>query len=160
MIKVTTKNGVDLFISLCDDVEPNKGGYYCEVYLEDDDCLGIDNFVIHKEDLDCFEDREVGIETFCKVYAKHFDDMPYLNVEFNEIYEKMSDAYDLLNEFFGMKKTIKILKTFLLKLLNKTHHLDTFICTKKDKNAYCNCSTHFIVNYEIIFYPFRSFHPS
>lgn len=100
MIKVTTRNGLDLFISLCDDTELNKGGYYCEVYLKEDDCLNIDNFVIHKDDLDCFEDREVGIETFCKVYAKHFDDMPYLNVEFNEIYEKMSDAYDLLNEFY------------------------------------------------------------
>jgi hypothetical protein len=100
MIKVTTRNGLDLFISLWDDTELKKGGYYCEVYLKEDDCLNIDNFVIHKDDLDCFEDREVGIETFCKVYAKHFDDMPYLNVEFNEIYEKMSDAYDLLNEFY------------------------------------------------------------
>ena len=34
MIKVTTKNGLDLFIMLCDDVDPNKGGYYCEVYLD------------------------------------------------------------------------------------------------------------------------------
>ena len=42
MIKVTTKNGLDLFISLFDDVDPNKGGYYCEVYLEAGDCLNID----------------------------------------------------------------------------------------------------------------------
>jgi hypothetical protein len=100
MIKATTKNGVDLFISLCDDVEPNKGGYYCEVYLEDDDCLCIDNFVIHKEDLDCYEDREAGINEICEAYAKEFDDMPYLNREFNEIYRKVSDAYDLINEFY------------------------------------------------------------
>ena len=100
MIKVTTKNGLDLFISLCDDVDTNKGGYYCEVYLNEDDCIDIDNFVIHKDDLDCFENREAGIETLCKVYAKHFDDMPYLNREFNEIYQKVSDAYDLINEFY------------------------------------------------------------
>ena len=83
MIKVTTKNGLDLFIGLFDDVEPNKGGYYCEVYLDEGDCLNIDNFVIQKADLDCFINREEGIETLCKVYAKHFDDMPYLNREFN-----------------------------------------------------------------------------
>jgi hypothetical protein len=95
MIKVTTKNGLDLYISLCDDVDPNKGGYYCEVYLDGYNYFDIDNFVIHKEDLDCFEDREVGIETLCKVYAKHFDDMPYLNREFNEIYRKV---YLIVNE--------------------------------------------------------------
>ena len=100
MIKVTTKNGLDLFISLFDDVDTNKGGYYCEVYLEAGDCLNIDNFIIHKDDLDCFEDRQEGIETLCKVYAKHFDDMPYLNREFNEIYQKVSDAYDSINEFY------------------------------------------------------------
>ena len=101
MIKVTTKNGLELFIELIDDVDPkNKGGYYCEVYLDEGDCLNIDNFLIHKEDLDCFEDCEVGIETLCKVYAKHFDDMPYLNREFNEIYQKVSDAYDLINDFY------------------------------------------------------------
>lgn len=99
MIKVTTKNGLDLFIGLFDDVDPNKGGYYCEVYLDEGDCLNIDNFVIHKDDLDCFEDRQEGIETHCKVYAEHFDDMPYLNREFNEIYQKVSDAYDLINNF-------------------------------------------------------------
>lgn len=100
MIKVTTKNGLDLFIGLFDDVDPNKGGYYCEVYLEEGDCLNIDNFVIHKDDLDCFENRDAGIETLCKVYAKHFDDMPYLNREFNEIYQKVSDAYDSINNFY------------------------------------------------------------
>lgn len=100
MIKVITKNGLDLFISLFDDVDQNKGGYYCEVYLEEGDCLNIDSFVIHKDDLDCFEDRQEGIETHCKVYAKHFDDMQYLNREFNEIYQKVSDAYDSINEFY------------------------------------------------------------
>ena len=101
MIKVITKNGLNLYISLCDDADPtNKGGYYCEVYLDEGNYFDIDNFVIHKEDLDCFEDRKVGIETLCKVYAKHFDDMPYLNRAFNEIYQKVSDAYDLINKFY------------------------------------------------------------
>lgn len=100
MIKVTTKNGLDLFIELFDDVDTNKGGYYCEVYLNEGDCLNIDSFVIKKEDLDCFEVRGDGIDTLCKVYAKHFDDMPYLNREFNAIYQKVSDAYDAINEFY------------------------------------------------------------
>ena len=100
MIKVTTKNGLDLFIGLFDDVEPNKGGHYCEVYLDEGDCLDIDNFVIHKEDLDCFENREAGINVICEAYAKEFDDMPYLNREFNAIYQKVSDAFDSINEFY------------------------------------------------------------
>lgn len=100
MIKVTTKNGLDLFIGLFDDVDTNKGGYYCEVYLNEGDCLNIDSFVIKKDDLDCFEDRGEGIDTLCKVYAKHFDDMPYLNREFNAIYQRVSDAYDAINEFY------------------------------------------------------------
>ena len=100
MIKVTTQNGLDLFISLFDDVEPNKGGYYCEVYINEGDCIDIDNFVIHKEDLDCFESREEGINVHCEAYAKEFDDMPYLNIEFNKIYQKVSDAFESINEFY------------------------------------------------------------
>jgi len=36
-------------VAFVDDVEPNEGGYYCQVYDEDD--YEIDNFVIHKEEL-------------------------------------------------------------------------------------------------------------
>lgn len=100
MIKVTTKNGLNLFIGLFDDVDPNKGGYYCEVYLDEGDCLNIDNFVIYKDDLDCFEDRQEGIEVHCKVYAEHFDDMPYLNREFNQIYQRVLDAFGSINKFY------------------------------------------------------------
>lgn len=100
MIKATTKNGVDLFISLCDDVEPNKGGYYCEVYLDEDNYIDVDDFVIHKEDLDCYDDREAGINAICEAYAKGLDDIPYLNREFNKIYRKVSNAYNLINEFY------------------------------------------------------------
>ena len=100
MIKATTKNGVVLFITLCDDVEPNKGGYYCEVYLDEDNYIDVDDFVIHKEDLDCYDDRRAGINAICEAYAKGLDDMPYLNREFNEIYKKVSDAFDSINEFY------------------------------------------------------------
>lgn len=79
---------------MCDDTEINKGGYYCEVYLDEDNSINIDNFVIHKEDLDCFDDRDVGVETLCKVYAKNFDDMPYL-VEMSILFDKMGDVKEL-----------------------------------------------------------------
>lgn len=33
MIRAKTNKGTDIYISLCDDVGENKGGYYCEVIL-------------------------------------------------------------------------------------------------------------------------------
>mgnify|MGYP006874802674 CR=1 FL=1 len=48
MITATTTKGTKVNVSLCDDVAPNKGGYYCEVYLDGIDDDPIDNFVISK----------------------------------------------------------------------------------------------------------------
>lgn len=100
MIKVQTKNGVDLFITLCDDCGENKGGYFCQVYLDEDCSEDYDNFVIHKEDLDCYENKDEFIQILCEEYAKNVDDMPILNKEFNEVYDTISDAYDKVNEFY------------------------------------------------------------
>jgi hypothetical protein len=100
MIKVQTKNGVELFITLCDDCGNNKGGYYCEVSLDENGVFEYDNFVIHKEDLECCENKDEYIQICCEEYAKNVDDMPILNKEFNEVYDKISDAYDKVNEFY------------------------------------------------------------
>ena len=100
MYKVYTKNGIALFISLCDDVEPNKGGYYCEVYLDEDCITEFDNFVIHKEDLDCFENEDNGIEVLCEEYARGVDDMPILNKKFNTICDLIKDADAMGNDFY------------------------------------------------------------
>ena len=51
MITATTAKGTKVNVSLCDDVAPNKGGYYCEVYLDGIDDDPIDNFVISGDDL-------------------------------------------------------------------------------------------------------------
>lgn len=51
MITATTAKGTKVYVSLCNDVGENKGGYYCEVYLNDDCDNPIDNFVIHADDL-------------------------------------------------------------------------------------------------------------
>ena len=51
MITATTAKGTKVNVSLCDDVAPNKGGYYCEVYLDGIDDDPIDNFVISADDL-------------------------------------------------------------------------------------------------------------
>lgn len=39
------------YVSFCDDVGTNKGGYYCEVYTDNWMCYTIDDFVITKEQL-------------------------------------------------------------------------------------------------------------
>lgn len=100
MIKVLTRNGVELFITLCDDCDENKGGYFCQVYLDEDCSEDYDYFVIHKEDLDCFEDKDECIQISCEEYAKGFDDAPILNEKMNEIYDAVNNAYDLINDFY------------------------------------------------------------
>ena len=100
MIKVQTKNGVDLFISLCDDCFPNEGGYYCEVFLDEDYIEEYDNFVIHKKDLDCVVNKDEFIQICCENYAKSVDDMPFLNKKFNKIYNLISEANDLIDDFY------------------------------------------------------------
>jgi hypothetical protein len=100
MYKVYTKNGIALFISLCDDVEPNKGGYYCEVSLDEDGISEFDNFVIHKEDLDCFENKSEGIILHCEAYANGVDDIPILNKKFSTICDLIRDTDAMANDFY------------------------------------------------------------
>ena len=45
------KNGKKVYISFCDDVGENKGGYYCQVYADSNCDNEIDNFVIQAEDV-------------------------------------------------------------------------------------------------------------
>lgn len=101
MIKATTKNGVELFITLCDDCDENKGGYFCQVYLDEDCSEDYDYFVIHKEDLDCFENKDECIQISCEEYAKGFDDMPILNERFNKIYDLIGDVDSQVSDFYG-----------------------------------------------------------
>ena len=100
MIEVKTKNGVELFITLCDDIDDNKGGYFCQVYLDEDCSEDYDYFVIHKEDLECCENEDEYIQICCENYAKGFDDAPILNEKMNEIYDAVNNAYDLINDFY------------------------------------------------------------
>lgn len=53
MVSAKTKKGTKVSVSLCDDIGENKGGYYCEVYLDGIDDDPIDNFVIHADQLVC-----------------------------------------------------------------------------------------------------------
>ena len=96
MISGRTKNGVKLYVTFVEDVFPNECGYYCEVYLDDSCCEEIDNFVIHPFDL---IDGKTP-EDVAKEYIAEYDDMPLLCREFNTIYDVISNAYDLVNEFY------------------------------------------------------------
>lgn len=52
MIECTSKNGVKVYVTRTYDVEPNIGGFYCQVYLDDDCNYEVDNFTISKEVVD------------------------------------------------------------------------------------------------------------
>lgn len=45
-VEHTNSNGRQFNIAYVDDIAPNEGGLYCEVYDVNGDCL--DNFCIHK----------------------------------------------------------------------------------------------------------------
>lgn len=92
MITVRTKNGVKLYISLTDDCGENKGGYFCQVYLDEYDMIEYDNFVIHWLD-------NRTIEECCIAYANEFDDMPIINKKMNDVYESISDSYTTAFQF-------------------------------------------------------------
>lgn len=76
MISYRTKKGTKVYLAFVPDVEPNKGGFYVEVYSENDKYL--DNFVIHSGsdgdlcDCDCTNEDEV--ENFAKNYISNVED--------------------------------------------------------------------------------------
>lgn len=49
MLECVSKNGVRVYVTRTYDVEPNIGGFYCQVYLDDDCNYEVDNFTIPKE---------------------------------------------------------------------------------------------------------------
>ena len=94
MITVMTKNGVKLFISLTDDCDDdNKGGYFCMVYLDENDYFEYDNFVIHRDDYRT-------IEECCIAYANELDDSSILNANMNKAYDVVDDAYEHIKQFY------------------------------------------------------------
>lgn len=58
MIECTSKNGVEVYVTRTYDVEPNIGGFYCEVYLDENCNHKVDDFCISADvvnlDLDEF----------------------------------------------------------------------------------------------------------
>lgn len=96
MIIGTTKNGVKLYVTFVEDVFPNEGGYYCEVYLDDSCCEEIDKFVIYPFELV----NGKTPEDVAKEYIAEYDDMFILSNKFDTIYDVISNAYDLVNEFY------------------------------------------------------------
>ena len=59
MVKATDKLGQTVYVTCTDDCEPNEGGYYCEVYADEDLMYDLDFFCVHPEDCDCSDDNAV-----------------------------------------------------------------------------------------------------
>ena len=68
-VKCKTALGTKVEVTFCDDVRENKGGYYFQIHLlyEEDP---IDDFVIHKDDLEGGGTKE----NFAKYYVKSITD--------------------------------------------------------------------------------------
>ena len=93
MVQVNTKNGVQLYIKVTDECGEDKGGYYCQVYLDYDFNNEYDTFAINK-----FDNRT--IEECCIAYANEVDDMPIINKRMNEVYESISNSYVTAFQFY------------------------------------------------------------
>ena len=62
-----TGKGTKVDVSFVEDVEPNEGGYYCEI-ARHDTLEPFDYFCIHPEDCDCT--KYDAIEKYAKEYVK------------------------------------------------------------------------------------------
>ena len=62
----------NVWISRTEDCDENKGGYFCQVYLDKDMEHEIDFFCIHPEDCDCTNEDDV--EDFIRTYAMMYED--------------------------------------------------------------------------------------
>lgn len=59
-----------VWISRTDDCGENEGGYFCQVYADENMDDEIDYFCIHPEDCDCRNEDEV--EKFIVEYSKQY----------------------------------------------------------------------------------------
>lgn len=72
MIQATTKKGLDVWVAFNPDCEYNTGGFYCEIWENQDmDCL-LDDFCIHPGDCDCQD--EAAVERYAKDYVSQIID--------------------------------------------------------------------------------------
>ena len=60
-----------VWISMTPDCDENLGGYYCQVYEDENMECQIDDFCIHTDDCDCTNEEEV--ENFIKEYSKMYN---------------------------------------------------------------------------------------
>lgn len=65
MIECTSKNGVKVYVTRTYDVEPNIGGFYCEVYLDESCGHKVDDFCISADVVDLDLD-ELYIEKYIR----------------------------------------------------------------------------------------------
>ena len=64
---VTDKQGQRVYVTFIPDVEPNKGGFYCETYTDDRCDRKIDDFCIHEGDCEL---TDKGIREYITNYYK------------------------------------------------------------------------------------------
>ena len=58
MLKVQVNKRTTLYVSFCEDTQPNKGGYYCQVYADPELECQVDDFVVHNYQLRGLNENE------------------------------------------------------------------------------------------------------
>ena len=61
----------NVYVDYIQDCDDNKDGYYCTVYIDADCEFEIDNFCIHTDDCNCFDEQ--AVEDYIKEYVKNYD---------------------------------------------------------------------------------------
>ena len=62
----------NVWISRTEDCGENKGGYFCQVYSDENMEYEIDYFCIHPEDCNCRNENDV--DEFIRLYAEMYND--------------------------------------------------------------------------------------
>ena len=67
MNKYQSHNGVDVWVTCCYDVEPNIGGYYCQIYIDENCDRELDSFTIPSDIVEKHEE-----DKFIEEYIQNF----------------------------------------------------------------------------------------
>ena len=87
MVEAFDKLGQLVYVTYTDDCCENEGGYYCEVWADEDIMYDLGFFCVHPEDCDCSDDD--AVEAYIQKYVAE-------ECEF-----ELDDYREWMEEFYG-----------------------------------------------------------
>ena len=70
MVTARTLKGAQVYVTFYPDCEENVGGYYCQVYTDENCISEIDNFMVHVKDIADKKDPYAAVEELAREYIE------------------------------------------------------------------------------------------